>query len=66
MTLIIVIIVFLTIVTFALVMLYMSDLHFKMKIMNIENAKLLDGMHEGVLILSKSNSQRPLFCNKTA
>ena len=53
MTLMIAIIVFLSISTISMIMLYISELHLKMKIMNIENAKLLDGMHEGVLILSK-------------
>ena len=53
MALMIAIIVFFTILTMTFVMLYISELHFKMKTMNIENAKLLDGMHEGVLILSK-------------
>lgn len=32
---------------------------------NTENLKLLDGMHEGVLILSKSNN-KVIFCNKPA
>ena len=31
----------------------------------MENAKLLDGMHEGLLILSKKE-RRTMFCNNTA
>ena len=36
-----------------------------MKTFNGENIKLLDNMHEGVLILSKENNQA-MFCNKSA
>ena len=49
-----------------MVVLYISELQYKMNTMNIENAKLLDGMHEGLLILTKSDPQTPMFCNKTA
>ena len=30
---------------------------------NVQNSKLLDGMHEGLLILSQSNKE-VLFCNQ--
>ena len=33
---------------------------------NVENTKLLDGMHEGLLILSKKEPVEAMFCNKSA
>ena len=39
------------------------ELQTKLKDLNGENIKLLDGMHEGLLILSKSN-KNVMFCNK--
>ena len=48
---------------FAMVLLYISSLHVKMQLFNVENNKLLDGMHEGLLIMSKSNKEI-MFCNK--
>ena len=53
-----------SLITIAL--LYISELHHKMKTFNVENVKLLDGMHEGLLILLKSDPKKPMFCNKTA
>jgi len=44
---------------------YISKLHNTVKTTNMENAKLLDGMHEGLLILSKKE-RRTMFCNNTA
>ena len=44
---------------------YVSDLHTRLATTNIENEKLLDGMHEGLLILSK-NDRKAMFCNKPA
>ena len=44
---------------------YISKLHNTVKTTNMENAKLLDGMHEGLLILSKKD-RRTMFCNNTA
>lgn len=49
----------------SLAMLYISQMHSRMKSTNIENAKLLDGMHEGLLIVSQS-SNKPMFCNNPA
>ena len=57
------IIVFLSISVLAIVIQYISSLHVKIRVYNAENIKLLDGMHEGLLILSKSN-KRVMFCNK--
>ena len=37
----------------AIIILYISILHGKMKTQNDENIKLLDGMHEGLLILQE-------------
>ena len=36
-----------------------------MKTQLVENLKLLDGMHEGLLILSKSDN-KAMFCNRPA
>ena len=44
---------------------YIFQLQTKIQSANKENIKLLDGMHEGVLIISKS-SQKIIFCNKPA
>jgi len=44
---------------------YVTKLHITLKTTNMENAKLLDGMHEGLLILSKKE-RRTMFCNSTA
>ena len=45
--------------------LYVVDLHQELLTTNTENVKLLDGMHEGLLILSKT-SHEVMFCNKPA
>ena len=37
----------------SMVFLHIAKLRNSFKTMNLENAKMLDGMHEGVLILSK-------------
>lgn len=47
---------------FVLIAIYISKLHLNLNSKNEENVKLLDGMHEGLLILSKAQ-KRPLFCN---
>ena len=49
----------------AMMLQYISELHWRMKLSNEDNIKMLDGMHEGLLILSK-HSEKPLFCNKPA
>ena len=48
----------------AMILIYISSLHLKMYTLNIENMKLLDGMHEGLLILSKQHQKQVMFCNK--
>ena len=40
----------------AMIPLYISTLHQKLKRLNAENINLLDGMHEGLLILTKTTS----------
>ena len=45
--------------------LYIVDLHQELHTTNTENVKLLDGMHEGLVILSKT-SHEVMFCNKPA
>ena len=49
----------------AIMIIYVTKLHITLKTTNMENAKLLDGMHEGLLILSKKE-RRTMFCNSTA
>ena len=57
----------------AMIPLYISTLHQKLKRLNAENINLLDGMHEGLLILTKTNTSvqeaikdKILFCNRSA
>ena len=52
-----------TISAAGIVLLYIFNLHKKMKTQNDQNVKLLDGMHEGLLILSKQQGKRVLFSN---
>ena len=47
----------------AMILLYISELHSKMKQSIVDNKKLLNGMHEGVLILSKGVEKSVIFCN---
>ena len=47
----------------AVIVLYISSMQMRMKSYNMANIKLLDGMHEGLLILAKSN-KKIMFCNK--
>ena len=44
---------------------YISMLHKRIKSNNTQNVKLLDNMHEGLLILSKTD-KTTMFCNKSA
>ena len=50
--------------------LYVTKLHMQMKDTVAENMKLLDGMHEGLLILHKNpktpDNQKIMFCNRPA
>ena len=64
---------FLILTMIAMISLYISTLHQRLKRLNAENINLLDGMHEGLLILSKTTSSlraaakdQILFCNRTA
>ena len=47
-----------------------SSLYIRLEFMNSENIKLLNGMHEGLLILSKpeifDSDREEMFCNKSA
>ena len=54
---------FLLVCFFAMGLFYVSKLHLQLKSYNVENIKLLDGMHEGLLILKKSN-KGVMFSNK--
>ena len=49
----------------SMLLLYISQLHNRINKFSIQNIKLLDGMHEGLLILSKA-SRTPMFCNQPA
>ena len=51
--------------TLAIMLEYIGGLHRRMKIKNTENVRLLDGMHEGLLIVSKTQKDI-MFCNKPA
>ena len=46
----------------SMIWLYINSLHSRMKSSNVENTKLLDAMHEGLLILSKADNES-MFCN---
>ena len=46
----------------SMMFLYISSLHSRMRSFNVENTKLLDAMHEGLLILSKADNES-MFCN---
>lgn len=59
----------------ALAFVYVIELHARLEFTNVENSRLLDGMHEGLCILQKdaqtgnveaSQPCRVLFCNLTA
>ena len=54
---------YLLILAIAMCVIYISQLHLKLKTFNVENSKLLNGMHEGLLILKKSNKDI-MFSNK--
>lgn len=56
---------FVIIMAFASVFLYVSKLHSRMNVTITENMRLLDGMHEGLLIVSKEEKDI-MFCNKPA
>ena len=49
----------------AILFLYITELHSKMHQLIDQNIKLLNGMHEGLLILSKEDKS-VLFINKPA
>ena len=44
---------------------YINKMHLRMESQHIENTKMLDGMHEGLLIISKMNNDL-MFCNNSA
>ena len=46
----------------SMILMYISSLHSRMKSSTLENTKLLDAMHEGLLILSKADNES-MFCN---
>lgn len=50
----------------AMLLRYISQLHARMDLANTENIKLLNGMHEGLLILSQEEPNEGVFCNKSA
>ena len=49
----------------SILLLYISQMHSRMKSSNTENNKLLNGMHEGLLIVSKATNEA-MFCNNPA
>ena len=55
---------YLAVNAFALLITYIQDIHRRLTSTNEDNIKLLNGMHEGLLILSKNEqSPRVMFCN---
>ena len=44
--------------TSSMIFLHISDVHGLLQFSNEENIKLLNGMHEGILILNKSKEKR--------
>ena len=54
---------FLILCLIAMSLLHIFELQNKLRDLNVENIKLLDGMHEGLLIMSKSN-KNVIFCNR--
>ena len=50
------------------VIVHISNVHEKLRLTNEENMKLLNGMHEGILILAKTLEQPStiMFCNRPA
>ena len=49
----------------AMLLFYIAELTKKLQVANFSNIRLLDGMHEGVLIISKTE-KRVMFCNQPA
>ena len=52
-----------------MIIIYISQLHAQLKFSNEENVKLLDGMHEGLLIFNRGSSaeeKKIMFCNSPA
>ena len=52
--------------TLAIMLEYIGRLHARMNITNKENMRLLDGMHEGLLIVKKEEQKVIMFCNRPA
>lgn len=57
--------IFVVMASLSIMLLYISQMHSRMKSSNIENSKLLNGMHEGLLIVSKTTNEA-MFCNYPA
>ena len=53
-----------------IIIIYISQLHAQLKFSNEENVKLLDGMHEGLLIFNRlsrvEEKKKIMFCNSPA
>ena len=48
----------------AIIIRQISQLNMQLRTLNEQNAKLLDGMHEGLIIISKKKEHRVLYSNK--
>ena len=48
---------FVTILVFGVVIKHIGLMHQKLHLTNVENSKLLDGMHEGILIRRKADDE---------
>ena len=51
-----------------MIIIYISQLHEQLEFSNEENVKLLDGMHEGLLIFNREDDEKKhiMFCNSPA
>ena len=48
----------------AIIIRQISQLHMKLRTQNEQNARLLNGMHEGLIIVSKKKDQKVLYSNR--
>ena len=59
---------FLATTLLGMIIIYISQLHAQLEFSNEENVKLLDGMHEGLLIFNREDDEKKqiMFCNSPA
>jgi len=54
--------------SFAMILYYLQDINRRLVLVNSSNVQLLNGMHEGLLILTRADKDETkiLFCNFSA